>query len=266
MRQVVARDLSDDDSRVVLAAALIRKLDKSLARCLLVGTFGQYTQHLVVTELARYAIRAEKKHVTPSDRDPSESNIHAVALSHGLHDDAFVRRFLSLFPRHDACINERLDVALVFRDLADAAKANEVHARIAHTRDVRELGVHNDCHQRCAHSLFARVVRRTPHVEVRLFDRAANGLEDLALLAVASKVLTERLDDQSARDGASLRAAHSVGDREEHPAIPDRVGSDRVRGARLGARQVRDEERVFVRLADLAYVCSPECAYDGRCD
>ena len=146
-----------------------------------------------------------------------------------------------------ARVEQELHVALIARDLAHMPRAHEVRARVADLRDVRGLVVHEDRGERRAHVLAPGDVRCLPHLAVRLRGGLLHQLVARPGIATLGHRSQEGLDDERARHLARLVTAHAVGDRQKHAALSDLEARDSGIDEEAAAREICDDEGVFVR-------------------
>ena len=156
-----------------MAAAAVRQCDELRAAGLERGARCEHAPDLRVGDVRAEAVRAHEKEVAAAQRDPPLGDDELRGLPERLQHHVLRHGALDRLRRHQALIEQELDVGLVLRDLRELAGAQHVRARIAHfcRMGLPVADEHGD--DRRAHPLARGLVRRGGDELVGVIDGGA---------------------------------------------------------------------------------------------
>ncbi len=234
-------DLDEDGGDVVLATAIVRKVDELAHGDLL--TRGDDRTHVLVLEVAMEAVAAEKEAVALVQLHKTRVDLDVVAIADRPSDDVAVGRTLRLLRSDEPLLDLPRDQRVIFGKLFDCAAASTIDAAVTDLGGDREVAQDEQGAHGRAHAALAAVHLRHGENHVggclnRAFHHS-EGSADHRLVGRALKVSKARnatLDH--AVDGLDgFLARDLAGGMTAHPIAND-----------VKAEAVVEEVRVFVRL------------------
>ncbi len=239
---VVAADGEEDGGDVVLAAAIVRRLDQGpRGGRQIVPVAVEDPRDRIDVDHRGEAVGAEEEDVARPGLEGERVDVDARVGAERAGDHGPLGMHLGLLRRELAPAHELGDERVVVGQLLEGAVAEHVRPRVADMADHDHAAVLDpgDGHRR-PHAGGGRIlVRAFVDAEVRGLDQ----LDDVrgAAGTGAAGVLEQRVGGDRRGDFPGLRAAHAVGDREERRLADERVLVVPALPARVRVGEARDQ-------------------------
>ncbi len=161
--------------------------------------------------------------------------------------------------------DQLVDQGLVTAHLREAVAAQDIGPAVADLSH-EQASVQQRRDRRGGAHAAARPVgaRLVEDADARFFDRLYQAARELVVIdrrLTLHELFVDDVDGQLACDLAGGRAAHAVAHAEQHAAVADGRLAIALHQAAALARQIGDEEVVFVVLSDLSHIGTSEDAY-----